>query len=508
MPPGVLTSEGQGVAPAPPQPQGEPRKTDYRYQYVAGGDWTSYAEYVRSLPHYTDALSRDFPQVYEQMLLDPVVQSNARTIKLAVLADDVSVRPAVDDADDPDYQLAAELADFLTEVYAGLSRGVEDLCYEILDGVFLGSRVAEKMGRIQEGGKHAGLLVWDRINVKPRQNTAFVVDAYGNTVGLLGVIPGRGMPFISGSALDPAALVNLLPREKFLIFTWNPKDNDPRGQPLLRSCYEPWWHKQQALAQWLKFLAQTAVPSLFATTPEGAGSGFVATTDASGNTTQLSPQQQLLDQVLQFQGGSAMAAAFGTEIKIIQSTGEGLVFSRRIDYADRCLSQLISLQTLAISEGKYGTRAQAQVHQDSMGLAVAYTRRCLARALTEDLHRPLIRYNWGEDVARRLCPYASLTATAPQDRDQVLPAYASVGYQLAPEQMAAVDEELGLPVRNAPEEQDTPDTPGGVEPSSLENKPIQEDPGTPAAGAARPTAGFHLSDPTDAPGSQTGEDPS
>jgi hypothetical protein len=457
VPKAALTSEGDGKAVAPEAADLVPRRADLLIEYIAGAA-QSFDAYARSLPPWQDLLTRDFPDVYERMLLDPVVHASTRVIKLNVLADDITPRPAVDDADKPDFELAKTLADFCADAQGGMKRALEDVWYEHLDGVFVGHRLSEKVIRTQDSGPHAGKSVWDRINPKPQDNYRFVLDPFGNLVGLVTRPPGGDWGPL-GSGLVDRDHPNLLPREKFALLTWDPRNGDPRGRALLRHCYEPWWHKQQALAQWLKFLAQTAVPSLFATTPQGAG--VLPPQDALGNPTgaqALSPGQQLLNQLVAFQGGTAMVAAAGTLLQVIQAAGDGSVFSRRIDYADSCIAREITLQTLAIIEAKHGTRSQGEVHQDVMDLGVDYIRRLSCRVIREDVYRPLIRYNWGDDAADRLCPFASMTAVAKQDLNTTLPAYASVGYQLAPDQLPAVDEELGLPVRKEqpPEQQQPP----------------------------------------------------
>jgi hypothetical protein len=98
------------------------------------------------------------------------------------------------------------------------------------------------------------------LKVKPIRSVAFVTDAYLNVLGLVGAKPGQTVPAVSD--LAPAEII---PREKFCILSWRPKDGDPRGTSVLRPAYDPWWRKRQTIPEYLKYLAQFAGPSLWAT---------------------------------------------------------------------------------------------------------------------------------------------------------------------------------------------------------------------------------------------------
>src|SRR5206468_532813 len=112
---------------------------------------------------------------------------------------------------------------------------------------------------------------------------------------------------------------------KIVVNTFRPKNNDPRGTSLLRPAYDPWWRKRQALVEYVKYLAQFAGPSIWATTPDGAQSqpplDFLGNTvaytgpsslDPLGNpvpvpNAPLSPEQDLLAKLQQFRNGTVAA---------------------------------------------------------------------------------------------------------------------------------------------------------------------------------------------------------
>jgi hypothetical protein len=61
----------------------------------------------------------------------------------------------------------------------------------------------------------------------------------------LTAIPGTYMGLDGSIPVDPKETPNLLPREKFAVLSWNSHNDDPRGRPLLRRVYVPWWEKIQ-----------------------------------------------------------------------------------------------------------------------------------------------------------------------------------------------------------------------------------------------------------------------
>src|SRR6185312_14913214 len=254
-------------------------KADPRLEYVASGGYLWLNHYLRSLPWYIDDIQRDFGNdIYERMLFDPAVFAAFNTLKSSILREGVSVLPA-EDLKDPtappapsltgkrprqSSPLAHEIADFCRRNLENMKRPLESLCYEILDGAAFGNKIGEMIFNDPEIDAKSGRIIQTLkvIKIKPRTSTAFVVDAYANVVGLLGLIPGQGYPVIVQGLLGkPGDVPNMLPREKFCIFTWQPHDEDPRGSSCLRPAYTPWWFKQQNLGERLKFIVRFATPS-------------------------------------------------------------------------------------------------------------------------------------------------------------------------------------------------------------------------------------------------------
>lgn len=264
--PAVTTTEG--IPPAsqpPPQPNWLVRQAMLQSEYVSGGGYPYLSRFIRSLPHYIDDTTRDFgDDLYEQMLNDSQVSSAIRLLKEATLSSGVRLEPAVEplgDEDeeheetpvgpdgamppvpsptDPDKEkkkadakLAQEICDFCDENLRHLDRPFSETLYELLDALALGNRVAEKVFEIKPDEDGVPRMRLKSLKVKPRKSTAFVLDPYNNLIGLLGMIPGQAYPVMTGSVVsDPAQIPNLIHPEKFVIFTWASKNNDPRGNAL------------------------------------------------------------------------------------------------------------------------------------------------------------------------------------------------------------------------------------------------------------------------------------
>jgi hypothetical protein len=274
-------------------------------------------------------------------------------------------------------------------------------------------------------------------------------------------IPGDGLLSVVGGGQqisDPRSVRNLLQRSKFAAFIWEPKDADPRGTSILRPCYINWWQKLQVLGSWLQWLALCATPMLVGVLSDNADAFL--TTDAAGNVTNTPSNalQQLLNILIQARSGNAMALPPGTQIHWLTPPGEGEQFVKAVTYHDQCMTRAITLQTLATQDSEHNTRAASQVHQDTLGVGVRKARGVLGRVWTWDVWYWLCYWNFGKAKADALCPRAVLTPVEQHDRQSQLPAYASVGYQLAPSQLQAVDEELGFPQRT-PEEARPPEPP-------------------------------------------------
>ncbi len=416
---------------------GTPVEPQREYVSAGGGVWTAIARTARRLPWHLDDVTRDFgDDLYDRMLLDPQVAAAINVMKAAILEDGAHIVAWLHDESDPQFQQAQELFTFCEDVLENLDTPLDDVLWNLLDAIATGNRVAEQVYE-QRGAQ----LVLRALKVKPRRSTAFVVDSYNNVLGLLGAIPGA--PMAAGSlVVDPGQADNILPRDKFAVLTFRPKDHDPRGTSILRPAYNPWWLKMQTWPEYLKYLAQFASKSLIGTLPEGA---------RSPTGVAESPAELMGQQLENFQNGSWTVIPNGAKIDMIGSDGEGGAFRRAFEMYDRQIVTAIINQTLTTMEGVHQSRAAASVHQDVFDTLIRQAKKSVERMLRRDVLMNLVRYNFG-DAAVPLTPYVTLGYIEQQDKGAMIGAYAQGGYQFDPSQYPAIDEEIGVPPRNVAEQ--------------------------------------------------------
>jgi len=146
-------------------------------------------------------------------------------------------------------------------------------------------------------------------------------------------------------------------------------------------------------------------------------------------------------------------APYGTVVQPIQSAGTGEAFIAALALYDSQMVKAILSQTLATEEGAHQARAAASVHQDVVDTIIRQGKRSLCKMLRQDVLRPWVRYNWGDQAARDLTPKATLGHAEEPDLPALWAGAAALktaGY-LAPSQYRALDQAINLPER-LPEE--------------------------------------------------------
>ncbi len=425
-------------------------------EYVAGGTQGAYARAIRALPHYIDDLTRDLgDDLYDRMLVDPQIISAVNTFKAAVLEDGVHLASAIADEHDGQYAQAQEIVQFCQTVLDGLTTPLNVVLWDLLDAIVYGNKVAEEVYALRNGK-----LVLTALKVKPRRTIAFVVDAYLNVLGLTARMPDQPGASVHVAGSATGTVPNLLPREKFAILTFRPKDSDPRGTSILRAAYNAWWLKMQSWPELLKFLAQFGSPSLVGITAEDAEGSFDK--DENGNDipeTWQTAEQRLLAALLEFRNGTALALPHGASANALD-VSDSNAFDGAIALFNREIMIAILHQTLATGEGEHASRAQAGVHQDTLGWIIKQSKQLVEWMLRTDVLRPLVRYNFGAE-AEALTPQPSLGAVAQQDLTPLMTAVAALeraGY-FDDDQRPEVDTKLGLPQRkHARRDQAQPNT--------------------------------------------------
>lgn len=431
--------------PVPPIPPLIPTPGQLQAESVSADGMNVLMHYARTLPAFIDSIGLQFGRdIYDRMLIDPVVEAGIATLKAGILEDGVHLTSAVPEKEDDGYALAAQITDFCATVLDDLDPSFDAVLWDMCDALAVGHQVAELVYEHRDiNGKKA--LALAKVKVKPHDCFAFVVDAYNNLIGIMALIPGMAFGVLPGLMVgDPKQIPNLLPKEKFATLAIRPRNADPRGSSLLRAAYKAWWQKQQTWLEYLKYLTQFASPIVVGT----VGPNSMQAPVAPGVAAAASPIATLLTSLQGIRNGGVVSLPNGTTVTIDRAGGNGEAFLSAIDLFDRQITTAILNQTLATMEGQHNARAASDNHVDVMQTLITQLKSFVLRMITRDLLKPLITLNFGEDAAKRFCPHVSLGQAETVDKPTMLASYVQAGYQLDSSQFIGIDEELSVPERD------------------------------------------------------------
>lgn len=425
-------------------------RIDPTKEYVAQENRIGIWEKVlNSLSWAIDDISRDFgDDVWERMALDPIVCATLTILMSSILEDGIRLSPAITDPADPRTELAGYINARAKLMVSRMKTRIAEVAWDMLTGCYLGNRVGETIWEYKEEDGRIFLDV-TAIKIKPRHSVAFVVDIYGNVHGLMATVPKKKTTAQAG-ALVGVKDKSILPRDKFWVYSFRPKEGNPLGTSVLRPAFSSWVDKIQTLAERQKHLARYGSPTLVGTTPENAKA--IQVVDAVTNVPIpgkfVQPLTALYQGLLTVHNGVVMAAPHGTEIKVIEAKGEGGVFSNALEYDNHQIVKTVLTQTLATEDAPHQARAAAQVHQGSIDTIVKQCKQAFGGSFRDDVLEIWVRRNWGEECLD-LVPLVSLGVTEAPDLAKMMAAVAAlfkVGY-FSKSQIPALDELLNLTSR-------------------------------------------------------------
>lgn len=428
---------------------------DLARQYVASRLGFGIAPILSSLPNASDDLTQEFGvEIYDRIKQDAEVSAALDMLVMAATSAKPKFIPYTDKDGivDPLSQRMADYFDWMTSEFATPFNEWRKTLIE--DALSYGSGVAELLFTIEQGGEWAGHYRISDVRPLCMCDTSFVVDNFNKIVGILpNRLPGVTMPIgayipLVTKEMEQADKENRLkavvPRSKFTVFTWNPKCSDPRGRSVLRKIYPAWYAKQQIINLMLEWFKKYSQPSIWATTPQGAQ--VICETDSKGNEIKTEPTQKLLEALLSFQGSSAIAVPFGTEIHTLDMSKGGDIFLSGISMCNREITRGIQMQHLATSDSEHTARASSGTHQQVLSLYILQLREWQAETLRRDIILPIVKANWGADKAH-LAPFIDLGDGDGFPIDATEIALLGQINWFTEEQKPKIDKVLGLPVR-------------------------------------------------------------
>lgn len=406
----------------------------------------SYAKYLQSLPRHVDDVERDFGlDIYQKMLHDSAVSSSLGTIKTQVLSAGVRLsgrvaQPASCNTDQEQlaqYQQSEQIRGLCEDMLDGLQQPIEAILMEMLDCLAYGNALAEATYATRDG------QLWlQTLRVKPRKRYAFVVDDFLHCPG---VVPAA---YAWGRLEENPAY--LIPREKLFLLTFSARGGDPRGYSLLRPAYNWWYLKQQITPDYLKYLKQYATPSIAGFLPPNAGDVQTGQYTVDGAPETIPAAEAMLSQLITFANGTALVLENGSDIKPIQMQGTGEAYLQAFDFFDRQITRAILFNARAVMEAQHSSKADSDTSQDIVGAFVAYLRRMVETAFYHDVLYQVVKFNYGEALAKKYTPTLLLADVQQEDLAQygnMIARLQSSGF-LHASQYQGIDARLKLPERD------------------------------------------------------------
>lgn len=428
-------------------------------EYLSGGSTRTLSPLlgnaIQVLGRFNDDLNREFSdKAYDDMMLDPAVSASVHILKSLILAEPLRVIPRIADKKSSEYEDSKIVADFVEKNLRKMSRSVQSALWESLDAIQYGSSLVEIVfeDAVEEGRP---VMRLKDLKTRSRANYGLVVDRYFNVLGAVPTEAGfQASGVYTGSTAPDKDKV--IPREKFLLLTFDPKNSDPRGRSIIRPAWNPYYMKTQVFPSYLKFLIQFASPSIVGYTPEGAedvevldDDGNVAT-NADGTVQTISPEEDMLATLLGFQSGTVAVLKGGSKLDLIKSEGQGDGFSVAVELFDRQIAMAILKTHRTLLEAKHSSKADSESAADITDVFVASLREVVADAFSRDVVRVLVEVNFGPEVSELYAPTVTLKSMPKQDFSKSADAVAKLwaGKFLHSSQVAEMDSMIGLPERD------------------------------------------------------------
>jgi phage gp29-like protein len=199
----------------------------------------------------------------------------------------------------------------------------------------------------------------------------------------------------------------------------------------------------------MAYIARFAQPSVWAKLPPDAKD--IPVYNSNNEITGYKSIVQATTSALTKIKGGAVASFIDTDVEMMEATSDGKVIFDSYDHEDRQIAKGILLQTLTTEEAKHMARAASSTHQDVFGILLQFLRDILEWSERNEILKPLVLYNFGEEASKRFVPIVSYGEVQVQD----IPAYMGALAQLAlaggvhSSMWADIRDMLGLPSADA-----------------------------------------------------------
>jgi phage gp29-like protein len=199
----------------------------------------------------------------------------------------------------------------------------------------------------------------------------------------------------------------------------------------------------QSLAEYHKFLCIAATPSLLGVLPENARDGV----DENGQA--LTAEKAMSQALAGLANNSAIVVGHGGDVRpVFLQENDGAAFLKAFEYYDKQMTVAITSQALATADSQHASKAAGVEQKTIWDMVVEDLETGIAMTVQEDIIRPLVAYNWGEEIAEKYAPKFSMSAVEEADFGALAEGFSKLtGVDIIqPEHLPYVWAKLGLPV--------------------------------------------------------------
>jgi len=290
---------------------------------------------VYHLPVYNpdDLVGKKGLDIYHTMQKrDGQVKAIFMLKKHARLSTPWDIRP--EDEEDQD---AVKQAEFIKHCFSDMEGNINNSLLKIWNAMRDGYSVSEMNYKILPTGEFKGMVGIDNIKVRKAKNYSFSCDEHGN---------------IKDDGLLENANTHL-PINKFIIFTYNPNDDDSEslyGESDFRAAYRYYFSNDIIQRYWNIFLEKFGQPTVIGRYEPG-------TTKAK--------QDEYLDILKNIQTDTAIVMPKGLEAELLEATRRGDAgYKTAFNTNNDMIARALLVGTLLMDTGEKGSWALSKTHFD------------------------------------------------------------------------------------------------------------------------------------------------
>lgn len=252
--------------------------------------------------------------------------------KHARLSTPWNIRP--EDEEDQD---AVKQAEFIEHCFSEMKGNINNSLLKIWNAMRDGYSVSEINYKIISSGEFEGMIGIDNIKIRKAKNYMFECDEYGN---------------IKEDGLVEAGKKHL-PVNKFILFTYNPNDDDSDsiyGESDFRAAYRYYFANDVIQRFWNIYLEKYGQPTIIGRYDVG---------------TPKSKQDEYLNILTNIQTNTAMVMPKGLEAELLEATRRGDAgYKEAFDCNNNMIARSLLVGTLLMDTGEKGSWALSQTHFD------------------------------------------------------------------------------------------------------------------------------------------------